>query len=130
MRTFLLAYMIAYTVIAVAATAVYVLLVPQDEKKDQSPLETNLDAVLLVLGLIGMILLLRDIDRPWLKAAWKVVSVALVASQFWLNLRARSRHLAARPEDERSVLVRAGDLGLLALLAPSLAFNLVYAFTG
>ena len=129
MRTFLLVYVIAYAVIALGGTLAYVFLVPREEKQDQSHIETALDAVLLIVGFVGMILLLQDVDVPRLKDSWKVVSVLLVVSQFWLNLRARSRHLAARPQDEQSLLVRLGDFGMLAVLAPSLAFNLVYAFT-
>jgi len=128
MRTFLLVYTIAYAVLGAVAIGVYVMLVPREEKKNDHPGETILDTVLLLIGLAGMILLIRDFAPPLLKDSWKVVSVALVVAQFWLNLRARARHLAATPSDERSLLVRVGDFGLLALLAPSLAFNLAYAF--
>ena len=128
MRTFLLVYTIAYAVLGVVAIAVYVMLVPREEKTNDHPGETILDAVLLLIGLTGMILLVSDFSPPLLKDSWKVVSVALVVTQFWLNLRARARHLAATPADERSLFVRAGDFGLLAVLAPSLAFNLAYAF--
>lgn len=126
MRTFLLVYTIAYAVLGVVAIAVYVMLVPREEKTNDRPGETILDTVLLLIGLAGMVLLIVDFSPTLLKDSWKVVSVALVVTQFWLNLRARARHLAATPADERSLLVRAGDFGLLAVLAPS--FNLAYAF--
>jgi uncharacterized membrane protein len=128
MRTFLLVYTIAYAVLGAVAIAVYVMLVPRQEKTNGHAGETVLDAILLLIGLAGMILLIRDFSAPLVKNSWKLVSVALLVTQFWLNLRARARHLAAKPADERSLLVRAGDFGLFALLAPSLAFNLAYAF--
>jgi len=128
MRTFLLVYTISYAVLGAVAIAVYVLLVPREEKTNDHAGETILDTALLLIGLAGMILLIKDFDPPLLKHSWKIVSVTLVVTQFWLNLRARARHLAATSADERSLFVRVGDFGLLALLAPSLAFNLAYAF--
>lgn len=128
MRAFLLVYTVVYAVVGAVATAVYVMLVPREEKTNDHSGETILAAILLLIGFAGMVLLIRDFSPSLLKDAWKVVSVALVITQFWINLRARARHLAAKPADERSLLVRAGDFGLLALLSPSLAFNLAYAF--
>lgn len=128
MRTFLLVYTIAYTLVAFGGFAVHIFLVPREEKTSDAPGETVLDVVLVLIGLAGMVFLFLDFAPSGLKSAWKVVSVGLVLTQFWLNLRARSRHLAENPGTERSLFVRMADFGLLAVLAPSLAFNLIYAF--
>ena len=128
MRTFLLVYTIAYTLVAIGGFVVYVFLLPREEKTGDAPGETVLDAVLILIGLAGMVLLLLDFAPSGLKSTWKVVSVGLVLTQFWLNLRGRARHLAENPGTEQSLFVRMADFGLLALLAPSLGFNLVYAF--
>ena len=48
---------------------------------------TMIDTVLLLIGRAGMILLVRDFSPPLLKNSRNVVSVALVVTQVWLNLR-------------------------------------------
>jgi len=128
MRTFLLVYMVAYGLVAVAGFAAYVFLVPRKEKTSDMPGGTLLDALLIIVGFVGMLLLWLGFKPAPLRDGWKVVSVALLFLQFFLNLRARSRHLAENPSDEHFLLVRIGDFGLLFVLAPSLAFNLLYAF--
>jgi hypothetical protein len=128
MRTILLIYAIAYTLVAIGGFAVHVFLVPREEKTGDAPGETVLDVILILIGLAGMVFLLLDFAPNGLKSAWRIVSVGLVLTQFWLNLRGRSRHLAENPGTERSLFVRMADFGLLAVLAPSLAFNLISAF--
>jgi hypothetical protein len=128
-RFLLLAYIVFFTVGAVALKVAYALLVPAREKKNDPWWETSIDLLLLVLALAGMVFLFIDLQAPIVKSFWKPLSIAILVGQLYLNLRGRVAFLRfPRDADIRLAHVRAADLSTLALVAPSSALNLVYAF--
>jgi hypothetical protein len=124
----LLAYVAFYAFIGISLFALHALIVPEEDKEKDKPWETPLDVLLCLAGLAGMLFLLLQFEPPWLKLAWRPVSVALLLAQAYANLKTGTHWFRSAEEVvDREVRV-AADAATLLFLAPSLALNLFYAF--
>jgi len=128
-RYLLLTYIVLVAVGGIGLQIAYALLVPAREKKNDSWWEIPLTVVLLSVALAGMLFLYVDLRSPALKALWKPVSVVVLGSQLYLNLRDRIGAIRSPlPAEERGRLIRAADVLTLAFVLPSSVLSLVYAF--
>ena len=128
-RHLLLGYLVLYALVSIGVHGLYALIVSREDKADDPPWETPLDLASALVAFAGMLLLYLDVNPPWLTMIWKPVSMLLVGSEVYRNLRARFLWFrSAEAETTSPGTVRASDLMTLFLLAPALVLNLIYAF--
>ncbi len=129
MKTFLLIYLISYTVVFVVIYLAETLLSPPAER---DPLwETLADVMALTIGFIGMVFVLRELSNPLIKSLWKFISVGLLGYQLWMFtrwMRARPQVIAEPNRELSSNEVTVIELAMTAFLVPSLIINLWFAF--
>jgi hypothetical protein len=123
LRYLLLGYIILYVFLGVGLFALHAFYVPKEDKKDEPVWETPLDLLLVAIGLAGMVFLFSEFRPYWLPIVWRPVSVLLLVTQVWLNLKGRYEYA-----DEDKQARTAADIFTLSFLAPSLVLNLIYAF--
>lgn len=110
--------------------AVYIFMIAHTivtDLKSKEPLwDVASDAVLLPLGLVGVILYGFDVANPDLKLAWKLVAPLIVVGQVATNLFGRYLY-KKRVIPERDAVWFA-DIVAFMLLLPMFLANLAFAF--
>lgn len=118
-----------YTVIYV----LFALWVVVEGLKDRDPLwKPIIDAVLFVLGLLGIVLYLAHLRSEPLILTWRIVSVALVMGHIIVNLYDRHRILSGKDSDisrPSELAILATDLFTVVMIAPAIIVNLLYAYS-
>ena len=124
----LVGYVIIYCIVAIFFFIAYAQIVPDEQKKTDKPWETPLDLVLIVVGLAGMLFLLSDLKSDTLKFIWRPVSMALAATQLYLNLKGRLEMFRSGEARKGDVEVGHVDILTILFLLPSICLNIYYAF--
>jgi hypothetical protein len=118
-----------YTVIYV----LFALWVVVEGLKDRDPLwKPIIDAVLFVLGLLGIVFYLANFRSEPLVLTWRIVSVALVMAHIIVNLYDRHRILSGKDSDisrPSELAILATDLFTVVMMAPAIIVNLLYAYS-
>ena len=122
MRVGIYVYMAFY--ILLSASALY------DDFKDKAPRwELIADLLLLPAGFAGMAFYQFGAEAPVLKTVWKAVCVLLLAGHVYSGSKSGREALAGVPPGEvsRSAVI-AADLTSVALIAPSVVINFLFAY--
>ena len=97
-------------------------------KKDKKPWETPVVILLVVFSLTGMIFLLLNLRDGLIKEIWQPISIALLATQFFLRWRGEKWLLKyyLKPGQLNKFYLVNIVAGLIVL--PSSVLNIYYAF--
>lgn len=86
-RPLLITYVLFY-VFAAGILIIFDFFVPTTSWSLYKPLRERIsDAALFPIAMIGMMLLLKEVDNPSIKTAWKPISILLAAGQTYMNVR-------------------------------------------
>jgi len=123
----LLGYISGYFVFYISIFVFRALVVPAEDKKDKTLWETPVVVLLAVFSLTGMIFLLLNLRNELIKEIWQPISIALLATQFFLKWRGEKLLLKYfKPERLKKFYLWIIVAGLIVL--PSSALNIYYAF--
>ena len=124
----LVGYIILYCTFAIFVLVTYTQKVPEELKKDDKPWDTLIDFILIAIGLAGMIFLLSDLQSITTKVIWRPVSITLVITQLYLNLKGRLDLLHSGATKEGDEVLGYTDFSVTLFLLPSICLNIYYAF--
>lgn len=110
----------------VYVTAIAVTIVADIRSKDPF-WEIASDAVLLPLGLVGIILYGIDVSNPNIKLAWRLLAPLIVVGQVSTNLFGRYRNKERIVTERHAVWF--ADFFTVMLLLPMFITNLAFAFS-
>jgi hypothetical protein len=128
MKYALLGYMIVFAAGVVVMIAAVVLGRIAGEKDEDSAIEQAFDVLTVGVLMAGMIFIWRGMEYPFLKSSWKLIAPSIGALALWTSWRARRETINSDEGRKDPQGIRFIDGWTIALLGPSIALNVWYAF--
>lgn len=105
-----------------------------DDIRDKHPLwRTGSDAILFLIASLGLVFYFLDVKNDTLIAAWRPVSLILLAGQMMMNFYERKLIMAGKDSDvDHRKLTRgtvwATDLFTMTIVLPAIIINFIFAY--